>query len=240
MGHGMDGGMVNPFAQNTIEERLECELLCCLIRQAGSVIGNEKPSSIFNFVPRRWGINVSHDMLLEVACLASEVYCEKLRDSDMKLIELAVFDNRIAMFSYRKSLIEDILKDESNQRFLQSYGYDTSSVESTIKSLKTKLRAFYIAKGDCVFRDEDFDLMCQSNSFPHEIGVLLGYPLQDVVSFIENEGKDSKALGSWKAYTNVEAAKKRFQEIKTCERNCMSMFESGYSLRDLLKLNGAY
>ena len=240
MGQGMDGGMVNPFAQNTIEERLECELLCCLIRQAGSVIGNTKPSSIFNFVPRSWGINVSQDMMLEIACLASEVYCQKVSKADVKLVELAVFDNRIAMFSYRESLVEEILEDEDNRAFLEEYGYDTSGVDSTIKCLKVRLRSFYKTKENCLFRDDDFNSLYHNSVFPHEIGVLLGYPLSDVISFIENEGKGSKALGNWKAYTNIDAAKEKFNEIKACEKNCRSMFEAGYSLKDLLKLNNAY
>lgn len=42
--------------------------------------------------------------------------------------------------------------------------------------------------------------LCCSADFPHEIGVFLGYPLGDVVGFIENRGKNFTCCGCWKSY----------------------------------------
>lgn len=43
--------------------------------------------------------------------------------------------------------------------------------------------------------------------FPHEIGVLLGYPTADVEGFIKNEGKNCLFTGYWKVYQNEQKAK---------------------------------
>ena len=40
--------------------------------------------------------------------------------------------------------------------------------------------------------------LCCEADFPHEIGVFLGYPLTDVVGFIENQGRNFTCCGCWK------------------------------------------
>ena len=35
-------------------------------------------------------------------------------------------------------------------------------------------------------------------SFPHELGLLLGYPVEDVLGFIRNEGRNYLYCGYWK------------------------------------------
>ena len=44
-----------------------------------------------------------------------------------------------------------------------------------------------------------------TKNFPHEIGVFLGYPLDDVIGFIEH--KPYYLVGDWKVYQNVNEAK---------------------------------
>lgn len=39
--------------------------------------------------------------------------------------------------------------------------------------------------------------------FPHEMGLLLGYPIEDVVGFMEHSGKEYLYSGYWKVYENV-------------------------------------
>lgn len=39
--------------------------------------------------------------------------------------------------------------------------------------------------------------------FPHEMGILLGYPVEDVEGFIINNGKNELYTGYWKVYDNL-------------------------------------
>ena len=48
-------------------------------------------------------------------------------------------------------------------------------------------------------------------SFPHEIGVILGYPLEDVKGYMENGGQKCLLNGYWKVYNNPEEAKRKFE-----------------------------
>jgi hypothetical protein len=51
---------------------------------------------------------------------------------------------------------------------------------------------------------------------PHEVGLFLGYPLDDVRGFIRYRGSRCKLCGAWKVYGDVERAKIRFREYELC------------------------
>ena len=53
-------------------------------------------------------------------------------------------------------------------------------------------------------------------SFPHEIGLFLGYPAEDVDGFVRYGAKNAKSVGTWKVYGNEEEAKKKFALYKKC------------------------
>ena len=56
--------------------------------------------------------------------------------------------------------------------------------------------------------------------FPHEVGLFLGYPVEDVIGFIENKGKNCLCCGCWKCYSNACAAQKAFDKFrKMCIRD---------------------
>jgi hypothetical protein len=45
------------------------------------------------------------------------------------------------------------------------------------------------------------------SEFPHEIGIFLGYPPEDVAAFIENDGKNYACRTHWKVYFEPDAAR---------------------------------
>ena len=48
----------------------------------------------------------------------------------------------------------------------------------------------------------------QAAEFPHEIGLFLGYPPEDVQGFLEN--RLCKCVGCWKVYGDEQAAQNGF------------------------------
>ena len=69
--------------------------------------------------------------------------------------------------------------------------------------------------------------LCCSAEFPHEIGVFLGYPLTDVVGFIENRGRNFTCCGCWKAYGDPNAARRHFAQLSKCTAVYLRLFHSG-------------
>jgi hypothetical protein len=52
--------------------------------------------------------------------------------------------------------------------------------------------------------------------FPHEVGLFLGYPADDVLGFVKHKGKNYKLCGYWKVYGDLEQAKLCFRQYDRC------------------------
>ena len=76
-------------------------------------------------------------------------------------------------------------------------------------------------------------------AFPHELGLVLGYPLEDVRGFIADGGRGAKVVGRWCCYGNVEAARQRFDELGQKERECRRLYAHGMPIRQLLEMGAA-
>ena len=69
--------------------------------------------------------------------------------------------------------------------------------------------------------------LMQSDTFPHEIGIFLGYPLADVKGFIINHGHNCLCCGDWKVYSDPENAVKTFRRYCKCKQIYRRMWEQG-------------
>lgn len=72
--------------------------------------------------------------------------------------------------------------------------------------------------------------------FPHEIGVFLGYPLEDVMGFIRNKGQNCKLCGYWKVYGDTDSAMKQFDQFTKCRDLMIEKLIQGVSITQLLSL----
>ena len=69
------------------------------------------------------------------------------------------------------------------------------------------------------------------DEFPHEIGLFLGYPPEDVAGFIEK--RDCKLCGYWRVYGDVNSAKKKFDKFSKCFRIYLDQIEKGRPVEQL-------
>jgi hypothetical protein len=108
----------------------------------------------------------------------------------------------ILIMVYDYALLESLLlKNENIRDSLALFGYGQYvSIDNYLSHLKNKLS--------------------ENSGFPHEIGLFLGYPPEDVFAFIRNKGQDYKYCGIWKVYENEEYSRKCFDEYKHC-RECL-------------------
>mgnify|MGYP002624611857 CR=1 FL=1 len=106
--------------------------------------------------------------------------------------------------------------------------YQTLSGSSQILYLKQK--GYPVAKGmDALLAELFHRLACQP-SFPHEIGLFLGYPLEDVICFEKDGGRMSKYSGMWQVYGNVEEARRQMQLYRQCSANCRNYLDMGMNI----------
>lgn len=70
--------------------------------------------------------------------------------------------------------------------------------------------------------------------FPHEIGLFLGYPPEDVQGFMEHRGRHFKCAGLWKVYGDADAAQETFRQYRLCTAFYCARWAAGSRLDQLI------
>lgn len=130
---------------------------------------------------------------------------------------LCEYESHYLVFIYNKNLLTSILSNPSCRCFLNIYGYSNLSIPNALDVLKYRLKYTY--------------------EFPHEIGLFLGYPLDDIVGFIENKGKNYKFFGYWKVYSNENLARELFKSYSNSRELFCSEILSGSSIIDIINIS---
>lgn len=73
----------------------------------------------------------------------------------------------------------------------------------------------------------------ESGEFPHEVGLFLGYPPEDVKGFIDHRANDFKCAGLWKVYGDEEKARSLFEKYRKCTEIYCALWQSGSKLEQL-------
>lgn len=148
------------------------------------------------------------------ACIS--IISKKLNSKGIYLLPLVTFNDSVLLYIFRPSSLSQILSNSSILCILKQLNYDTSSISGLLKSLKKRLE-LYVGNDD----------------FPHEIGFFLGYPYEDVISFLENKGKNYLFSGQWKVYHDVCSAKRLFCKHEKCTNIYCKCYNAGISLERL-------
>ena len=69
--------------------------------------------------------------------------------------------------------------------------------------------------------------------FPHEIGLFLSYPPEDVLGFICNRACNHKCVGCWKVYGDEQAARNLFEKYEMCSKIYFRQWRQGKSIEQL-------
>ena len=105
-----------------------------------------------------------------------------LHEKGVSIAILQISDKRALLYVYRWAKLLSNWSQPGVRDYLLSCGYLCMDIDSAISRLAERLS--------------------QGEAFPHEIGLFLGYPLEDVLAFIEHEGQHCKCCGCWKVYYN--------------------------------------
>ena len=113
----------------------------------------------------------------------------RLRSKGLCVVPLRYRDGTGLIYVYRPGKLHCDLRDETACRLLSSRGYSCGHTADCVRQLRRKLS--------------------QQEEFPHEIGLFLGYPPEDVDGFIHRKN-EAKCVGHWKVYGDVESAVRTF------------------------------
>ncbi len=109
----------------------------------------------------------------------------------LDFIELRESDDSIVVLIYNQSLLEKYIGKEENKEFLIGLGYsENGTILEYLNVLKNRYKEF-----NC----------------PHELGIFLGIPINDVKDFMNCNDKKCLLCGYWKVYNDCISAQRIFQ-----------------------------
>ncbi len=144
-----------------------------------------------------------------------QAYNDRCVHTTLRFADVCSCKRRRLLYIYRPSQVEAYIQRPETAEFLVQFGYDPSmDLEHALNRLRDRFR--------------------KSGEFPHELGIFLGYPLEDVKSFIARKGEGAKLVGEWKVYVDVDTAAREFQRYAACRGDYIQRFAQGAALEELI------
>ena len=136
----------------------------------------------------------------------------RLAGKGLRVLPLRYRDGVGLVYVYRPGKLNADLTHATACQLLAERGYPCGNANLCVKRLCCRL--------------------AQGEEFPHEIGLFLGYPPEDVEGFIRRKG-EVKLAGCWKVYGDVEAAQRTFAKYKKCTDVYVRQHAGGRALERL-------
>lgn len=169
------------------------------------------------------GIKISN--LLIVSEQEAENLGQILRKTGLVFLKLAEVRDKVTFLLFRRQELCAYLEDPKVQQILSECGYEDMSFHGILCKFMERYQAYA--------REEE--------AFPHEMGFLLGYPIEDVTGFIEHNGKNFLYSGYFKVYADVAKKQELFRRYEEAQRNVIALLAQGIGIRRIIKgYNGGY
>ncbi len=135
---------------------------------------------------------------------------------DLCAIPLTV-DQRCPIYCFRPAMVHAALLHPTAQALLQACGYPPhASLSHQLAHLRRR--------------------MACTNGFPHEMGLFLGYPPEDVVAYLQGN-HPCLLTGFWRVYHDAEHAAAHFAQMRRCMVRCRARWAAGDSMSMLCDEN---
>ncbi|MBQ9197303.1 MAG: DUF3793 family protein [Clostridia bacterium] len=173
-----------------------------VIRCCAPTLAAIKTGSLFN-CPFESQAELTESLRLINRCLIQK---------GVRAFPLRYLNGRALIYLFRPQMLERDLQNPVAESILRENGYPEGTPMTRILYLIRRLR--------------------ECESFPHEIGLFLGYPAVDVRGFIEH--KECKCTGLWKVFeSDEEEAKRIFARCRRCTNAYVRRNQEGWSLSRL-------
>ena len=126
---------------------------------------------------------------------------------------------KAAVLLYNKGELQRYLVQDQVAKGLKKIGYRELALGKVLYVFRRHYEAFLRGETD----------------FPHEMGFLLGYPVEDVEGFIRNEGQNCLYTGDWKVYDNLTEKLTLFGKFEAARESLLKMISGGMEILDIMK-----
>ena len=184
--------------------------------------GNQQMSNdylIMNCSPTLAGLKTGNMFNVKgLACANAKDELRKLNKvltaRGLRAVPLRYGNNSTLIYIYRPDYLQRDLSSPEAASILREKGYVHGTVEKYIAQLACRI--------------------CSDGTFPHEVGLFLGYPPSDVKGFMKDPKGGKPCVGYWRVYENLEEAKKTFAKFRKCTEMYIKQLEKGRPLETLI------
>lgn len=159
--------------------------------------------------------------LFRISYADIEVFREELRrlngilkKKGLRAVPVRMTAEFALVYLYRPDFLKRDLGSEEATRLLTSLGYEPQSVNRSVAFLARMMR--------------------EKEAFPHEIGLFLGYPPEDVLGFMKSSREGVKCVGCWKVYGDEARARAAFWRFQRCREVFEENVQRGRKLEALI------
>ena len=174
-----------------------------VIRQAAPTLAGIKTGSLFPCPCE------------DKAALLAEVraFNRRYLSRGLCLLPLRFTEGKALLYLYRPAALQRDLRAQTAKALLVDAGYPCGSCGGCVAALVRRMRS--------------------SAEFPHEVGLFLSYPPEDVKGFINHRASGFKCAGLWKVYGDEEKARSLFEKYRKCTEIYCTLWQSGLKLEQL-------
>ena len=136
-----------------------------------------------------------------------------LSPKGLRILPLRYRNGSALLYVYRPEQLRRDVEMPAAREILRCAGYADKGCEECVCYLKQRLQS--------------------GEDFPHEVGLFLSYPPEDVRGFIANHARNYKLAGPWKVYGDTALARRTFEKYQKCTDSYCRFLHAGFSLRQL-------
>lgn len=159
--------------------------------------------------------------LFRISYADIEAFREELRELNgilkrkgLRAVPVRMTAEFALVYLYRPDFLKRDLGSEEATRLLKSLGYEPQSVNRSVAFLARMMR--------------------EKEAFPHEVGLFLSYPPEDVLGFMKSSREGVKCVGCWKVYGDEARARAAFWRFQRCREVFEENVQRGRKLETLI------
>lgn len=183
-------------------------------------INNIELQLVLQCAPVIAGIKISNLLIIKTETLFPAL--DILKSSHFCYFLLRKDIDKTAILLYNPEKLQEYLKQDKVAALLRQMGYEDCSLGQVLS----------------VFRMRYLNYMEHPQEFPHEMGVLLGYPIEDVTGFMQNEGRNFLYTGYWKVYENLAEKIQLFRSYELVKEQQVQMIAEGVEMSEIIRRYG--
>ena len=162
------------------------------------------------------GIKISN--LLTIPAKSLRELSVVLKKTELSFRILYPGRERLVILIFREAKLREYLAREEVMAFIYKCGYETSDISKIFPVFVKRYMRYMELKQD----------------FPHELGLFLGYPIEDVEGFIKENGKNYLYSGYWKVYKDAELKIRLFKNYEKVQTEIVRLLYEGLDIMDII------